>query len=84
MLNGKNIMINLDDENGLYICQTDMYGNVKPMSVIGLVEWEGKLIVLDTKTALCLEDNLGSKAYDKLPFIGVSKFYDYLKSLELN
>lgn len=66
------------DENDLYVCQSDILeSKVRPVQVIGLVVWGGKLIILDAMTAIALEDKIGKEAFDALPFMGAEQLFDY-------
>lgn len=66
------------DENDLYTCQSDILKNkVQPVQVVGLVVWDGKLIILDAMSAIVLENKIGKEEFDKLPFLSAEQLFDY-------
>lgn len=72
----------MTDENDLYAVQADLMGAYREVPVLGMVYYNGKLIILDALSSMAFEDKIGKEEFEKLPFLSADMLFDYDELME--
>ncbi|MEG1299342.1 MAG: hypothetical protein RSC93_01370 [Erysipelotrichaceae bacterium] len=66
------------DENSLFAMQADILeSKMRKVPIIGMVLYQGELIILDALSSMVFEEKIGKDVYDSLPFLSAEQLFDF-------